>query len=402
MLPGQHRVWTALDSKLYDVVGWVAGVGTGKTRFAAWRCAHECMSYPSNLGIVAAASAPQLKISTIKKFLDEFDLLGLKFEYSEWKGTVTFENKSWFRFQSLDLPPAQLKGSELGFVTIDEADACGEEAVQNLIQRVRLPNTGRTRLIIGNSPAPGHWLEDAFINKPDPNWKLFCSSTLENHHLAPDYLRTLMKMYPPGTAKHARYILGKMGVAIDGAIYPEFDVARHVITVSEFEKIKPLGYVNGLDLGHNHPTAFLVAALDDDDVLYIISEHYAARTPLSVHAQKIQGMYRGGPIFSDHDAQDRLELKQFGVKTVPAMKQVEIGIDFVRSRLASDRLKIVGSACPNLVREIGSYRWAADEKPMKINDDACDSLRYLVSGLDSVTVRSAALQNAVYNSLRGW
>lgn len=402
MLPTQHAVWNCTD----QTACCIAGVGTGKSLLLGRLVAREVCKWPKNLGVIAAATAPQLRMSTIPKCLEAWDEIGLWYSYKEYKATVEFANGSWLKFQSLDIPAVELKGSELGFLMVDEIDGCGKDHIEALRQRVRRPLTSRVERFFGNSPPPGHWLEEKFIphpDKPKPWGKLFQTMTYENKFLAPDYIERLENQYPPGTPAHDRYMLGKMGVAIEGAVYPEFDPKRHCITEAEL----PAGlwrYGYGLDLGHDHPTVFIKAALGDDGVLYVMDEHAKSRELLKVHAARIMQMYVGGPIFSDHDAQDRYELADLGVGTVPADKDVLRGIQAVRTRLRDGTIKFVASKCPRLMWEFPRYVWhtpvgAVMERPKKIDDDALDALRYLVIGLDAFDPREASLLAALRENI---
>jgi hypothetical protein len=57
----------------------------------------------------------------------------------------------------------------------------------------------------------------------------------------------------------------------------------------------------------------------------------------------------------------------------------------VSERIRTGRLRIVRGACLPLVRELGMYHYDPDkrlEEPVKEDDHAVDSLRYLCVGLD--------------------
>lgn len=396
LLPTQKKVWDAKD----QTVCCIAGVGTGKTLLLGWLVAREAYKFPRNLIIVAAATAPQLKVSTIPTCLEAWDAMGIAYTYKEYKATVEFPNGSWLKFQSLDIPAAELKGSTIGALFVDEIDACGQQHIESLRQRVRRPLSSRIERFFGNSPPPGHWLEEKFAPRDAvtrPWGRLFTAATYENKFLAPDYIQRLEGQYQPGTPAHDRYMMGKMGIAIEGAIYPEYDPKRHCIKRSQLpEGLWQYGY--GLDLGHDHPTVFLKTALGTDGTLYVIGEHAKSRALLKEHADAITRMYQGGPIFSDHDAQDRYELLDLGISTVPADKEVLRGIQAVRRRLRDDTIKIVEEDCPRLCWEFPRYVWDKNEKPKKIDDDALDALRYATIGFDVSDPRDEQL----FEAMRGW
>jgi hypothetical protein len=56
----------------------------------------------------------------------------------------------------------------------------------------------------------------------------------------------------------------------------------------------------------------------------------------------------------------------------------------VQTRIESGTLKIIGSACPNLVSESELYQYEeGSDKPAKDFDHAIDAVRYLISKLDA-------------------
>ena len=137
--------------------------------------------------------------------------------------------------------------------------------------------------------------------------------------------------------------------------------------------------------------------------MYVIAEHSKSRALLKEHADAITRIYQGGPIFSDHDAQDRYELLDLGVNTVPADKDVLRGIQSVRRRLRDGTIKVVAEDCPRLIWEFPRYVWATTaqsiiEKPKKIDDDALDALRYMTIGFDVSDPRDEQL----FAAMRSW
>jgi hypothetical protein len=77
----------------------------------------------------------------------------------------------------------------------------------------------------------------------------------------------------------------------------------------------------------------------------------------------------------------KVELTHRGIWHANADNDVIEGIQTVATMLATGRLRI-NRACTNLIGQIHTYCWDAnaakrgEEKPLKVNDDAVDSLRY--------------------------
>ena len=73
-----------------------------------------------------------------------------------------------------------------------------------------------------------------------------------------------------------------------------------------------------------------------------------------------------------------------GFKIQAAVNAQNPGIPAVHSRIEAGTLKIIGSACPNLVSESQLYQYEeGTDKPAKEYDHALDALRYLIFKLDA-------------------
>lgn len=399
LLRGQRRV--LVDHADDDVIGWCGGLGCGKSHGLGLFAMRESLTVRNNYGCVAAATFPQLRRATIRTVLGVFNQYGIEYSYNRNEHRVRVHaTGSEFVFVSCAVPKEELQGPEFGWLAGDEGEGIGEEQWKALLGRVRRRHGASQRTILCfNPPHRGHWIEKHFLTDPVPGWTLIQSNTYENAAILGErYIRRMEGFYPRGTLGWRRYLNGEMGLALEGAVYPEWSPARHLIEQAEYERLaasgRIVGYVCGLDLGFGHPFAFLQLALTDEDVLIVIGEHHANGWSLAEHAEAIHDAYRGGTIFSDHQAQERHELTMLGVDTIPAPKHIGVmeGIEAVRQRLRQDRLLIVRGAAPALTEQMTTYRWARPktdrgdvefrDAPIKVNDDAQDALRYAVTGLD--------------------
>lgn len=364
----------------------------------------QCMDFPGVRGVIASSTNPQLKQATIPDFHRVFDKLGVEYEYSEWRGVVEFANGSSYKYQSLDIPEEQTKGGNIGFLGLDEADGCPEGHVKKLAMTVRSDIGSRQRRFVGNSPPPKHWLfrwfveKDALEAKQKVRGPLYQASMFENYLLPKDFIEAALLDNPPGSIEYRRWILGEMGVPLEGLVYTEFD-KRHIIPASKVPWNRVVGYINALDLGANHYTVFMRAAVTDDDKVYVFAEYAGRRTELAVHANRIKELLaldpadlehkrpyedNVGAVWCDHDLQDRLELAVLGIDTIPAIKgDKAAGISAVKSRLNRNTLFFVDGACAKLMEELPYYTWhLKNDDTIRENDDSVDCLRYLIGGFD--------------------
>lgn len=187
-------------------------------------------------------------------------------------------------------------------------------------------------------------------------------------------------------------------------VYHRFDPIRHVMTPKRLVQMTGLDRPSmhwsrtaGLDFGSSpgHPFVFLNACQLPNGLGWLVFFEYVAEQKLiRDHAARIKSspfFNSGLEIFSDWDAQDRMELKALGVRTKEASKDVQMGIDCVNEHLAGyppkeDPHLYIWHECVHTIKEFGLYQWPVgpDGKPYKIegpkkeNDHCMDALRYIL------------------------
>ena len=179
-----------------------------------------------------------------------------------------------------------------------------------------------------------------------------------------------------------------------GAVYKTFSRDAHVI--KPFKIPADWTRYRSIDWGFNNPFVCLWLARDADRRWYVYAEHYRARETLAYHAERIKQIssrekYR--VTWADHDAQERHEFDKLGISSMPAKKDIHLGIEAVQAALkvqgdGKPRLFIFKN-CVNTCREVPGYKWAegtetkdAKDEPLKVNDHACDCVRYGIYGVE--------------------
>jgi phage terminase large subunit len=179
-----------------------------------------------------------------------------------------------------------------------------------------------------------------------------------------------------------------------GAVYKSFNRRYHVCQPFDIPKDWPRYRI--IDWGFNNPFACLWMARSPDKIWYVYAEHYKAQQTLAYHAEcikKISGRERYRVTWADHDAQDRFEFKKLGIPTMPAKKDVHLGVEAVQAALkvqgnGKSRLQIF-ETCKHTRKEMSSYKWAegtetrdAKDMPLELNDHTCDCVRYGIYGVE--------------------
>jgi hypothetical protein len=169
--------------------------------------------------------------------------------------------------------------------------------------------------------------------------------------------------------------------AMAGLIYPDF--ARQALRgrEPEWREVWARGTrVGGLDFGDAFAAVWGV--LDHDGVLWLTDEHYHTGQVLAVHARYLP---REVMWYADPSGKVWIrELQHAQFKVRKGLAAVDVGINAVRTRLETGRLRIKPGTCRHLLAEAEVYRWDPDKPghPLKENDHALDALRYLVARTD--------------------
>ncbi len=319
-------------------------------------------------------------------------------------------------------------GSEICYLGFDELYTFTESQFTFLMGRNRSVCGVRPYIRATSNPHPG-WLRTFIAPWVDPNWPevraqsgeirhqlriggkikwveqgtknaksiTFIEALLEDNPTLfegdPGYVATLMALLP---LEQERLLRGNWGNITEGLVYPEaFDPLYEVIVEQE----GPRGGVaneGGMDFGLVAPFVGLWGYTDYDDVMWFTGERYVRGVTIPAHAKEIP--HDIGWYADPAGAQEIAQLRQGGHDVRPCVhiptrgaagetkNPKRSGIDMVRHRMRTGRLKIVRSKCPNLVRELGLYindpEKPDSEEPLKQDDHAPDAMRYRVVGHD--------------------
>jgi hypothetical protein len=175
--------------------------------------------------------------------------------------------------------------------------------------------------------------------------------------------------------------------ALEGLVYPDFGRCVVEELPANLRGDGSAGdgrRYGGIDFGLRNPFAAVWGTVDRDGILWLTGEHFSRDKSLSYHAKHLPRdvTWYGDP----NGAREIRELICAGVPVRKGDNEVRPGIQAVRARLENATLRVLKTACPNLLAEAGLYRYDPEardsETPIK-EYDAMDALRYLISKLDS-------------------
>lgn len=299
---------------------------------------------------------------------------------------------SYIGFKSCDQGREKFQGASLDFVWFDE------EPPKDIYEECRMRLLDKKGdLFATMTPLKGLTFvyNDVYLNRfNDPEiWYSFMEWS-DNPYLDEEEIAVMEKCLDEGALQSRRY--GKFATS-EGLVYPEFDERIHVI--EPFSVPKEWQDTISIDPGLNNPLSAHWYAVDFDDNVYVLFEHYEAGKDVDYHAQKIKeicdllGWKRDsrGRISALIDSASK-QRTLASVKSVAELfyergilvnpdveKDLFSGIARVKSYLNQKNGLpniYIFNTCKHLIRELKGYFWGSGDVPRKADDHALDEMRY--------------------------
>lgn len=412
-LPAWSRLWSAPHKFKW----YLGGYGTSKTTFAAWTAfVNATVVHPGYTGILAAPTYKLLWQSLFKEFAHWFQPLSGLFEVAhagQEGGAIRFGNGSVIVLRSTT-DETSLEGLNAAWVVFDEAAREPRAGSFNVMAaRVRRGYPGRPPLVLVTGVPQGrsHWTArefgtghgDGFVGD-DREWSsddhlTVRSRTRDNPHLPADYERSLRSRAGITKAWCEQYLDGGFA-SVEGAIWPQFDRAKHVVKASTLTGRKWRKVLCGVDWGWTHPGVMLVCGVDGLGNVFVLHEevHKERLVDESVNgwvtiAKQLVKAWGVAEFWCDPSSPGNMRMvAKSNVRTYPADNDVGEGIRRVGARLecvgATSKMPAlyVSDACVETIKCIEGYgrkrvRGELVEAPQEIDDDPADALRYAVMGV---------------------
>lgn len=303
-----------------------------------------------------------------------------------------FGGVSVIGFKSCDQGREKFQGASLDYVWFDE------EPPRDIYEECRMRVIDRKGDIFGTmTPLKGLTFvyEEIYLNRHnDPEiWYEFMEWS-DNPYLDKGEIALLESCMDENQLQSRRY--GKFA-ASEGLVYPEFDENVHVI--EPFDIPREWQDNISIDPGLNNPLSAHWYAVDFDDNVYVVYEHFAAGKDVDYHAAEIKRISAALSWQTDYKGRVRALIDSAakqrtlsGVKSVCELfyergilvnpdvdKDLFTGIARVKSYLNQKNGLpniYIFSTCVHLIRELKSYFWGRGDVPKKTDDHALDEMRY--------------------------
>ncbi len=357
------------------------GAGSGKSNFTAQKIILRMILQSNHKFLVVRKTEKSIRESARADLIDVIVSMGLDslFTYSNsptGEMTIVCPNNNKIIFRGIDQREKikSIKGITSGWV--EESSELSLDDFTQLDLRIRGSDLENyVQWILSFNPISSmHWLKTRFFDNKDELAKILHTTYKDNRYLDDNYIKILNALKQTNLSYYNIYALGKWGV-LKGQIYTKYTEIDSMPKDAEIHRW-------GLDFGFNHPMALTEVMIDGNN-LYINEIFYKSNYTTSEmirevkqthpHIQKLRGR-------ADSAEPDRIkELNSSGFMTTKAIKIVISGIDKVKSYNLH-----VTKRSQNIINELGLYAWKLDsddnplDEPIKLNDDAMDSIRYAV------------------------
>lgn len=276
---------------------------------------------------------------------------------------------------------ARIQGATFEYVYGDEITTWSEEVFQMLKSRLRCQHSHFDGTC--NPDAPGHWFKQFLDSDAD----IYQQTYIIDDGVLPPYTVEELKKEYAGTVYYDRFILGEWSAAT-GLVYPMYSDA-----IAEIPDGNPDELLLALDYGTQNAFAGLLFGRWGS-VWHIMREYYYSGRDTGV--QKTDEEYADDldrftadcepgqriSVVIDPSAASFIALlrKRDRYSVRPAVNDVANGIRQTNTALRNGYVKI-SPDCVNLIREMSGYTWddkAGNDRPVKVDDHACDAMRYAV------------------------
>ena len=370
------------------------GAGSGKSNFTAQKIIIRMILQKNHKMLVVRKTEKSIRESARADLIEAIVSMGLDdiFSYSDsptGEMTIVCPNNNKILFRGIDQREKikSIKGITSGW--IEEASELTLDDFTQLDLRIRGNDLSNyVQWILSFNPISAtHWLKERFFDNQDPLATVLHTTYKDNRYLDENYIKILNALQHTNLSYYKIYALGQWGV-LKGQIYTKYTIIDEMPKDAQIHRW-------GLDFGFNHPMALTEIMIDGDN-LYVDEIFYkSGYTTMEMirevkqthpHIQKLRGR-------ADSAEPDRIkELNDSGFMVSKAIKNVVAGIDKVKSYNIH-----VTRRSTNIINEFNMYAWKVDkddkalDEPIKLNDDAMDSIRYAVYTEKEATTKTFRL-----------
>jgi phage terminase large subunit len=369
------------------VIVLIGGASSSKSYSTAQKIIYKVLSEPGHKFLVIRKVASTNRHSTFDLLLSiitEWHMLSLFKVYLSEISLICKANKNEILFVGLDDVEKLKSMHGITSIWVEEASEITEAEFNQLDLRIRGVTKHKKQIILTLNPITvNHWIKKRFFDRKEESCITHHSTYKDNLALDSDTIRRLESITDPYF--RTVYVLGEWGV-FGNAVFSNYVIDEFNYDDSSLENSSV-----GIDFGFVHASALIRVGFLNDE-LYIFDELFGKGWTNPDFIAYIKEKYGSDScywhIIADGAEPDRImEFERAGFIDIRKAKKgagsVRFGIDFLCSR----KIHIHATKCPNMAREIASFKRREDKEGavldafVDINDDCIAALRYAVEPL---------------------
>ena len=388
----------------------VSGLGAGKTEALVYRTLKFLTEIPKARIGIYEPTVDLIKRIIYPRFEDIFANSGILYKLNKSDGIMEVwmpQGKCEIIFRSMD-NYTRIIGYETHHAILDEIDTIPKDKAMEVWIRVLARNRkkfigldgerGMNTVAISTTPEGFNFVYNMWMKEHlnNPDYELIRGRTIDNHHLHPDYVPSLMRTYPPQLIK--AYLEGEFVNLKGNTVYDGFDREKsHTqLTINDFPASNVINI--GMDFNVNR-MAGAVIMKGEENMAYLVDEfHHVADTPAMIHAIKARYPNRLIVIFPDASGRSRKSvdasksdirlLRDAGFrinapKKNPPVRQRVVSLNTMFLNGEGERHLFVNvDKCPHSTEQLEKQIYDDNGVPVKDGDeDILDGLGYCIDRL---------------------
>lgn len=406
-LVSRAQLLSLVDAKRFKLALWFGAVSSGKTVISLWALLLAIRVAPRTGIIVIVGRTLQTVYQNVFVLFQNTAIFGSlissQVHYTPGASSAVILGREVMVIGASNKEAVgRIQGATVALAYVDEAALLPQEFWNMLVSRLRVEGA---RLLATMNPASrNHWIRKNWIVPgAAKNLISFHFTMKDNPNLPAEYIADMERSF--SGVFYDRMIRGEWTNA-EGAVYPMWDPARHVIPFAQMPPIRDVMGI-GMDYGTTNPTAALMLGVTEEQKprLVLMDEwRYNPREngDIRLTDSALSARFRAwlpkdhtpypltvrprflmlDPAAASMHQQLHQDLRGTGLSPWPAQNDVLPGIKTIANLLDNDQM-IVTDRCTGWMEEVTEYRWSAKatdeglDEVTKEDDHSLDAGRYV-------------------------
>ena len=378
-------------SQRYEV--YYGGAGSGKSHFIAQKLVVKALKDKRKI-LVLRKVGRTTKNSTFQLILDTLSTFHIKdmCKINKTDFSIELPNGSVFLCSGLDDSEKIKSIAGLTDAWLEEATEFIQDEFNQVDLRIRRPSAKNQQIILSFNPvSKASWCylqffaENPGLDEFRSKIKVVKTNYLDNKHLPPEYVDSLLLLKETNPVYYSIYALGNFG-SLDKLVYSNWQSF-------DFDEKKIKGeLIIGLDFGYvNDPTALVASIISlEENRIYVFKEWGGPGLLNNEIAQGIKNLgFAKSRIKADSAEQKSIEeIRKEGIVRISECVKGKGSILQGIQKLQQFEI-IVHPSCVRIIEELQNYAWKKDKQtneyinePIDKYNHFLDALRYSLQCLD--------------------